>query len=94
MAHIAIFVNLHTIIRAVRPFTCNVVRYAFGHLIIAPHYFQTLGWIGFIYGVLIGLGFSQYHSHSHPWPAGQGHGLGRLKLKFMIVKISFSNGSF
>ena len=43
MAHIAIYVNLHTRLRAVRPSTCNVVRNAFGHLIRAPHYFQTLG---------------------------------------------------
>ena len=31
---------------------CN----AFGHLIRAPHYFQSLGWIGFIYGLMIGIG--------------------------------------
>ena len=37
------YLNLHTRIRAVRPSTCNVVRNAFGHLIRAPHYFQTLG---------------------------------------------------
>ena len=36
MAHIAIYryVNLYTRIRAARPSTCNVVRNAFGHLII------------------------------------------------------------
>ena len=55
MAHIAIYVNLYTRIRAIRPSTCNVVRNAFGHLIRAPHYFQTLGWIGFIYGLMIGI---------------------------------------
>ena len=42
MAHIAIYVNLYTKIRAVPPSTCNVVRNAFGHLIRAPHYFQTV----------------------------------------------------
>ena len=72
--------SLYTRIRAVRPSTCNVVRSAFGHLIRAPHYFQTLGWIGFIYGLMIDVGqsFSQYHPHPHPWPEGQGHGLGSL----------------
>ena len=36
MAYIAIYryVNLYTRIRAVRPSTCNAVRYAFVHLII------------------------------------------------------------
>ena len=48
MAHIAIYVNLYTRIRDVRPSTCNVVRNAFGHLIRAPHYFQTLAWIGYM----------------------------------------------
>ena len=42
MAHIAVYVNLYTRLRAVRPSTCNVVRNAFGHLIRAPYYFQTL----------------------------------------------------
>ena len=58
MAHIAIhvYVNLYTRIRAVRPSTCNVVRNAFGHLIRAPQYFLTPGWIGFIYGLMIGMG--------------------------------------
>ena len=77
MAHIAIYVNLYTRIRAVRPSTCN----AFGYLIIrAPHYFQTLGWIGFIYGLMIGMDpkISHYHPHPHPWPEDQGHGLGNL----------------
>ena len=54
MAHIAIYVNLYTRIRAVPPSTCKVVHKAFGHLIRAPHYFQTFGWIGFIYGLMIG----------------------------------------
>ena len=49
-------IYLYTIIRVVRPSTCNVVRNAFGHLIRAPNYFQTLGWIGFIYGPMIGMG--------------------------------------
>ena len=58
MAHIDIYVNLFTRIRAVRPSTSNVLRNAFGHLIRALHYmyFQTLGWIGFIYGLMIGMG--------------------------------------
>ena len=56
MAHIAIYVNLYTRIRAVRPSTCNVVRNAFGHRIRAPHCFQTLRWIGFIYILMIGMG--------------------------------------
>ena len=55
MAHMAIYVNVHTRIRAVRPSTCNVVRNAFGHLIRAPNYFQILGQIGFIYGLTIGM---------------------------------------
>ena len=41
MANIAIYVNLYTRIRAVRPSTCNVMCNTFGHLIRAPHYFQT-----------------------------------------------------
>ena len=78
MVHIAIYVNLYTRIRAVRPSTCT----AFGHLIRAPHYFETLGWIGFIYGLMIGIGpkFFSVPSHPHPWPEGQGHGLGSLQL--------------
>ena len=63
---------------AVRPSTCNVVHNAFGHLIRAPHYFQTLGQIGFIYGLMIGMGpkiFSvpspsppmAYRSRSRTW---------------------------
>ena len=74
MVHIAVYVNLYTRIRAVRPSTCT----AFGHLIRAPYYCQTLGWIGFIYGLMIGIGpkfFSVYYPHPHPWPEGQGHGL-------------------
>ena len=67
----------YTRTRAVRPSTCTVVRNAFGHLIRAPHYFQTLGWIGFIYGLITGI-FSQYHPHPQSWPEGQGHGLGSL----------------
>ena len=34
MAHIAMYVNLYTRIRAARPSTCNVERNAIGHLII------------------------------------------------------------
>ena len=49
-------IYLYTIIKAVRPPTYNVVRNAFGHLIRAPHHFQTLGWTGFIYGLMIGMG--------------------------------------
>ena len=47
MAHIAtdIYVILHTIIRAVRPSTCNFVRNSSRHLITPPHHFQPLGWI-------------------------------------------------
>ena len=73
-AHIALSVNLYTRIRAVRP----SMRTAFGHLKRAPHYFQTLGWIGFIYGLMMIMGpiFSQYHPHL--WPEGQGHGRGSL----------------
>ena len=56
MAHIATYVNLHTRIRAVSPSTCNVVRNDFEHLFRALYYFQTLGWIGFIYGMMIGMG--------------------------------------
>ena len=56
MAHIAIYVNLYTRIKAVPPSMCNIVRNAFGHLFRAPNYFQTLGWIGFIYGLMIGMG--------------------------------------
>ena len=41
MANIAIYVNLYTRIRSVLPFTCNVMRNAFGtlleHLIISKH---------------------------------------------------------
>ena len=59
--------NLCTRIRAVHPSTCNVVRNAFGHLIRAPYYFQTLGWIGFIYG-LIGMGPKFFSVPSPPRP--------------------------
>ena len=55
VANTAIYVNLYTRIRAVPPSTCNVVRNAFAHLIRAPH-FQTLGWIGLIYGLMISMG--------------------------------------
>ena len=48
--------SIYYMIRAVRPSTCNVVRNLFGHLIRASHYFQTLGWIRFIYGLMIGMG--------------------------------------
>ena len=77
---IAIYVNLYTRIRAVLPSTCNVVHNAFGHLIRAPHCFRILGWIGFIYGLMIGMGpkFFSIPSPFHPWPEGQGHGLGSL----------------
>ena len=62
------------------PSTCNVVRNAFGHLIRAPNYFNTIGWIRFIYGLMIGRvqRFFQHQPHPHSWPVGQGHGLGSL----------------
>ena len=63
-----IYVNLYTRITDVRPFTSNVVRNAFGHLIRAPHYFQTLGWIGFIYGLMIGMGPKVFSVPSPPPP--------------------------
>ena len=70
MAHIAIYlaiyVNLYIRIRAVRDSTCNVVRNAFGHFIRAPHYFQTLGWIGFIYRLMIGMGPKCFSVPSSP----------------------------
>ena len=66
--HIAIYVNLYTRIRAVRPSTCNVVRNAFGYLIRAPHFFQTLGWIGFIYGLMIRMGPKFFSVPSPPPP--------------------------
>ena len=67
MAHIAIYVNLHTIILiAVCPSTCNVVRNAFEHLIRAPHHFQPLGWIGFIYGLMIGMCPKFFSVYLHP----------------------------
>ena len=80
MAHIAIYVNLYIRIKVVCPSTRNVVPNAFEHLIIAPHHFQTLGWVGFIYGLMIGLGpkFFSGPSPPHPWPEGQGHELGSL----------------
>ena len=68
MTHIAIYVNLYTRIRAVRSTTCNVVRNAFGHLIRAPHYSQTLGWIGFMYGLMIGIGPKFFSIPSPPPP--------------------------
>ena len=43
MVHIAIYVNLHARMKAVRPSTCNIVHNNFGHLIRDPDYFQTLG---------------------------------------------------
>ena len=71
MALIAIYVNLYTRIRGF-----------FGHLTRAPHYFQTIAWIGFIYGLMIGMGPKFFSVPSppppHPWPEGQGHGLGSL----------------
>ena len=70
MAHIAIYVSLYTRISAIPPSTCNVVRNAFVHLIRAPHYFQILGWVGFIYGLMIGMGpkFFSVPSPAHPLP--------------------------
>ena len=68
MAHIAIYVNLYIRIRAVPPSTCNVVCNAFGHLIRALHYFQTLGWIGFIYGLMTGMGPKFFSVPSPPPP--------------------------
>ena len=70
--------SLYTRIRAVRPSTCNVVRNSFGHLIRDPHYFQTLGWIGFIYGLIIGMGPKVFSVPSPPMAWSQGHGLGSL----------------
>ena len=64
MAHIAIYVNLQT----ARPSTCHVVRNVFGHFIRAPHYFHTLGWIGFIYGLMIGMGPNFFSVPSSPPP--------------------------
>ena len=64
MVHIAIYVNLYTRIRAVRPSTCT----AFVHLIRAPCYFQTLEWIGFIYGLIIGIGSKFFSVPSPPPP--------------------------
>ena len=83
--HIAIYVNLYTRIRAIRPSTCNIVRNAFGHLIEAPHYFP---WIDRIH-IRSDDRFSLYYPHPHPWPEGQGHGLVNLYLKLM----SFPNES-
>ena len=73
-------IYLYTMIRAVRPSTCNVMRNAFGHLIRAPHYFLTVGWIGFIYGLMIGMSprFFSVLSSLLPGPDSQGHGLGSL----------------
>ena len=68
MAHIAIYVNLYTRIRAVRPSTCHVVPNTFVHLIRTPHYFQTLGWIGFIYGLMIDMGPKFFLVPSTPPP--------------------------
>ena len=56
MVHIAIYVNLYTRIRAARPSTCNVVRNAFGHLLEHLIISKPFGWIGFIYGLMIGMG--------------------------------------
>ena len=61
-------INLYTRIRDVRPSTCNVVRDAFGHLIRPFLYFQTLGWIGFIYGLMIGMGPKFFSVPSPPPP--------------------------
>ena len=100
MANTPIYVNLsiylYTIIRAVCPSTCNVMHNTFGHLISAPHHFRTLGWIGFMYGLMIGMGPKFFLSsiptppHPYPWPEDQGHRL----WKFIVVKISFPNESF
>ena len=68
MAHIAIYVNPYTIIRVVPLPTCNVVLNAFGHLIRAPHYFQTLGWIGLRYGLMIGMDPEFFSVPSPPLP--------------------------
>ena len=68
MAHVAIYVNLPTRTRALRSSTCTVVRNAFGHLFRAPHYFQTLGYIGFIYCLMIGMGPKIFSvSSPSPW---------------------------
>ena len=62
MVNIAVYVNLYTRIRAVRPSTCT----AFGNLIRAPRYFQTLGWIGFVYVLMIGIGPKLFSVPSPP----------------------------
>ena len=60
----------------------HVVLYAFWHLIRAPHYFQTLGWIGFIYGLMIDMGPKIFSVPPPPPPPArpedQGHGLWSL----------------
>ena len=108
MTHIAISVNLHTRIRAVRPSTCNVMRNAFRHLIRAPHYFQTLGLIGFIYGLLIGMGPQIFSVPSPPLPMARrsrSRTVGSdcisswsllifLLWKFIVVKMSSSKEIF
>ena len=85
-------IYLHTIIRAVLPSTCTVVRNAFGHLISVPHYFQTFGWIGFIYGLMIGMGPKTFSVPSPPPPMAWSSK--SRTWKFIVVKISFPNESF
>ena len=74
MAHIAIYINLYT----ARPSTSNVVRNAFGHLIRSLYYFQTLGWIGLIYGLMIGMGQKFFSVTSPPLTHG---------LKFKVTDL-------
>ena len=67
-----------------------VVLYAFWHLIRAPHYFQTLGWIGFIYGLMIGMDPKIFSVPPPPPPAWRSRS---RTWKFIVVKISFPNES-
>ena len=96
MAHIAIHVTLHTRIRAFRPSMCNVVCNAFGHLIRAPHYFQTFGQIGFLYGLMTGIGPHIFSVPSPPPPMAWRSRSRTWKfiVEVLVVKMPFPNESF
>ena len=69
---------------------CIVVHNAFGHHIRVPHYFQTLGLIGFIYGLIIGMG-PTFLSVPSPRPFTNGLKVKVTDLEFIVEVYSSQN---
>ena len=71
------------------PFVSSYVRSSFRHRVkvfalkfIRPHILETLWWISFIFGMMVGIGLKFLSAPSLPqgWPWGQGHRL-RIFIK-------------